>query len=156
MMGQFTQPTYLGYLAILRIMVGYHFLTVAVPKFTGGNDLAPMLIRGAVNDPFDWHRAFILDFVVPHAQAFSYLTAYGELAIGLSLLFGFLVRLSGSFAAFYQINIYLAVAVATGGATLGLNRIFIALHLVFVAASAGRALGVDGVLKRYFPRSVLF
>jgi thiosulfate dehydrogenase [quinone] large subunit len=156
----FKQSTYLGYVAILRIAVGYHFLTAALPKVTGnflkGQILAEELVKTVVKDPFSWHRAFILGFVVPHAHFFSHLVAYGELAIGISLLFGCLVRISASFGAFHNLNILLAIAAANGGPQLGINRIFIVLQIVFVLSSAGRSLGLDGFLKRRFLNSRLF
>ena len=43
-------------------------------------------------DPIGAHRAFIQAVVIPHPAFFGHLVAYGELAIGLSLIFGFLVR----------------------------------------------------------------
>ena len=90
----FKQPTYLGYLAILRIAVGYHFFSVALPKITGpflhGHALTEDLAKTALKDPIGLHKAFILGSVVPHAFFFSHLVAFGELAIGLSFLFGFL------------------------------------------------------------------
>jgi uncharacterized membrane protein YphA (DoxX/SURF4 family) len=156
----FKQPTPLGYIALIRIAVGYHFLTVALGKLNGrylnGKGLANQLMGGISKDPFAWHQAFIRSQVLPHVHFFNYLTAFGELAIAVSLLTGCLVRIASLFGAFYQANIYLSLAVAAGGATLGLNRLFILLHLIFVASSAGRALGVDGILKKGFPRSWLF
>lgn len=156
----FKQNTYLGYLALVRILAGYHFLDSGYAKlshgFLRGHDLPAQLIKSAPSDPFAWHRAFILGLVVPHASFFSYLVAFGETAIGLSLLFGCLVRISSSFGAFHNANILLSVAMASGGATIGINRLFILLHIVFVASSSGRSLGIDGMLKRRFPQSWLF
>ena len=155
----FKQNTALGYVAILRIMVGYHFLLVGMGKLSGdflSGEALSRTLSGAVDDPISWHRDFILGVVVPNADIFSYLVCFGELAIAVSLLSGCLVRLSSLFGAFYNLNIYLAIAIPAGGATLGINRIFIILHLVFVTVSAGRALGLDGYLKKRFPRSWLF
>lgn len=156
----FKQPTYLGYLSILRIAVGYHFLTAAWPKVTGafvsGHSLTAELAKTVLKDPISAHRAFILAAVIPNPAFFGHLVAYGELAIGLSLIFGCLVRISASFAAFHNLNILLAIAWANGGPQLGLNRIFIVMEVVFVLAAAGRAWGLDGLLKRRFPRSRLF
>ncbi|MGD0443983.1 MAG: TQO small subunit DoxD [Edaphobacter sp.] len=156
----FRQPTYLGYLAILRIAVGYHFASVALPKITGpflhGKALTEDLAKTALKDPIGLHQSFILGTVVPHAQFFSHLVAFGEMAIGLSLLFGCLVRLSAAFGAFHNLNILLAIAWANGGPQLGINRIFVILELIFVFASAGRALGLDGILKRRYPNTKLF
>ena len=156
----FKQPTYLGYLAILRIAVGYYFASVALPKITGpflhGKALAEDLTKTALKDPIGFHQTFILSTVVPHAQFFGHLVAFGEMAIGLSFLFGCLVRISAAFGAFHNLNILLAIAWANGGPQLGINRIFIILELIFVFASAGRALGLDGILKRCCPNSKLF
>lgn len=156
----FRRSTSLGYLAILRIMLGCEFFYLGWEKVFGaflqGGLLPAQLKRGVGGDPFAWHRAFINGFVLPHATFFSYLVAFGELAIGISLLFGCLVRVSSSFGAFHNLNIFLAISMATGGSQLRLNLTFIVLHLVFVFASAGRSLGLDGILHRRFPRTRLF
>jgi thiosulfate dehydrogenase [quinone] large subunit len=156
----FKQNTYLGFIALLRIAVGYHFVMAAIPKITGpfvkGDVLPQELAKTVLKDPFAWHRMFILHVVVPHAHFFSGLIAFGEMAIGISLIFGCMVRVSALFGAFHNLNILLAIAIANGGPQLGLNRIFIFLQLVFVASAAGRSLGLDGLLKKWFPRSPLF
>lgn len=154
-----TKTTYLGYLAIPRIVVGYYFFQFGWEKlnlrFLSGEQLTRQLARAAT-DPLTWHRDFILHSVVPHSHLFGYLIAYGEMAIGLSLIVGLLVRLSSAFGIFHNLNILFAVALPTGGAQVGLNRIFIVLQFMFIFAAAGRALGLDGVLKSRFPRSWLF
>ena len=156
----FRQNTSLGYLAIVRILVGYHFLAVAWPKLMRGywrGDSLPAQLAQVAGDPISWHREFILNVVVPHPLFFSYLVCFGELAIGISLVLGCLVRLSAPFAAFHNLNIYLAVAIPGGqNAQIGVNRLFIFLHLIFFLASAGRAWGIDGILKKNFPRCWLF
>lgn len=154
------QRTRLVYLAIPRMIVGYHFISVALPKlargFTNGNDLPAQLMRGIAKDPIGLHREFIEGFVMAHNGFFSYLVPYGELAIGISLLVGCLVRVSSAFGAFHNLNILLAVAIPGGGAQIAINTIFIALQITFIMSSAGRSLGLDAVLKKLFPRSSLF
>ena len=156
------QKTWLGYLALVRILVGIQFFLVAWPKVTGGRfltgqgqALAEDLLSSAASDPLAWHRAFITGFVVPHSHYFSYLVAFGELAIAISLITGCLVRISSPFGAFHNANIFLAIAYANG-AQRNYNRLLILLHVVFVCASAGRVLGLDGLLAKRFPRSKLF
>ena len=80
----------------------------------------------------------------------------GELSIGISLVIGLLVRISSLFGAFYNFNILFSVGYAAGGGTVNYNRALILLHSIFVSASAGRSLGLDGLLKRRFPRTWLF
>lgn len=150
----FEQRTSLGYLAIIRIAIGYHFFTTGWAKVTKGFDeMSPQLLAGVAKDTVGWHHSFIVGWVIPNAFWFKYVVAYGELAIAISLLAGCLVRISSLFGAFHNFNILLAVAT---GAQIGLNRLFIVVQLVFVLSSAGRSLGVDGWLHRRFPRSRLF
>ena len=162
-MNTFQQKTWLGYLAFVRILVGVQFFMVGWPKLTGGRflsrngqPLAQDLLRGAPKDYLAWHRAFITGFVAPHAHFFSYLVAFGEVAIAISLITGCLVRVSSLFGAFHNANIYFSVAIASGGATMNYNRLLILLHIVFVCSSAGLVFGLDGLLKKRFPRSWLF
>lgn len=156
----FKQPTYLGYLAIVRIVVGYHFITAAWPKITGpflnGHILPEELAKTIVKDPLAWHRAFITGVVIPHAHFFSNLVAFGEMAIGISLLVGCLVRISSLFGAFHNLNILMAIAIANGAAQLAINRLYIVLHLIFVISSAGRSWGLDGWLRERFTRTKIF
>lgn len=158
--GNFKQSTYLAYLAIARIFVGYHFFETGWAKVAGGflkgDALPAQLLKTAAKDPIGWHRQFIVGFVVPHSGFFSYLVALGEVAIGVSLLLGCLVRLSSSFGAFHNLNIFFAIALGGGGSQLAINGIFIVLHVMFVLASAGLVLGLDAILKKIFPRSWLF
>ena len=156
----FKQSTYLGYLAMVRILLGFHFLGTGFEKlfhnFLTGRSLTNDMLRGAPHDPFGFHRSFILGVVVPHVRFFSYLVTFGEIAIGISLLFGLLVRVSSSFGAFHNLNILLAIGWGGPSSVLGINRTFVLLHLVFVLSSAGRALGVDGFLHKRFPTSIIF
>ena len=157
----FRQSTPLIWLAIPRIVVGYHFLEVGWPKiahgFYNGAELPEQLLSGVAKDPFLWHQNFINGVVLPHPVLFSHLVAFGEVAIGLSLVLGCLVRLSSVFGLIHNFNILLAVAIpGRNGAQTAINGLFIALHFVFVLASAGRVLGLDGILKKGFPQSRLF
>ncbi|OFV94755.1 MAG: hypothetical protein A3F68_06210 [Acidobacteria bacterium RIFCSPLOWO2_12_FULL_54_10] len=156
----FRQETYMGYLAIARLMMSIQFFEAGIGKLSGGfvngDQLLRQLSESVAGDPIALHRAFIESVVIPNTVFFSYLVAYGELAIALSLLTGTLVRVACTFGAFHNLNIFLAIAWANGGPQMRLNRIFIALHIVFVLASAGRSLGVDGWLKKKFPSCWLF
>src|SRR5438552_1400708 len=148
----FQQSTYLGYLALIRIAVGYHFTAVALRKvFYGFDEMTQQILAGVPNDVISLHREFIVNWVIPNSFWFKYFVTYSELAIGMSLLTGCLVRVSSLFGAFYNLNIYLAVA--AGPAQVGINLTFIIIQLVFAASCAGRSLGLDGWLHRKFPRS---
>ncbi|OFV96793.1 MAG: hypothetical protein A3H28_13790 [Acidobacteria bacterium RIFCSPLOWO2_02_FULL_61_28] len=156
----FRKTSYGGYLAIVRILVGYHFVEVAWIKLSGNfftGSTVQEYLADAAKDPLAFHREFILDFVAPHPVFISYLVAFGEMAIGISLVTGCLVRIASSFGAFHNFNILFAIAIPSANPLqVRVNRLFIFLHLLFVIAAAGRSLGVDGWLKQKFPRSRLF
>jgi len=155
----FKYPVHLGFLAIVRITVGYHFLSVGAGKLFGNFLAGDSLLRtlsGVAGDPIPIHQDFILNVVIPHNVFFSYLVCYGEVLIGLSLLTGCLVRVASSFGAFHNLNIYLAIAYPAGGSQLALNRLYIVLLLIFVITAAGRSLGLDGWLKKRFPKAWWF
>jgi uncharacterized membrane protein YphA (DoxX/SURF4 family) len=106
--------TWLGYFALVHILVGVQFFMVGWPKLTGGRflnrngeGLAEELLRGAPKDYLGWYRAFITGFVGPHAHFFSYLVAIGEVLIAISLITGCFVRISSLFGAFENATIYL-------------------------------------------------
>lgn len=47
-------------------------------------------------------------FVLPHATAIAFFAAYGELAIGLSLVLGLMVRTASAFGLVYMLSLMLA------------------------------------------------
>ena len=97
-------------LAILRIAVGVLFLIFAQYKVFG--------IEFTLHGGFDgWIQRFITDgaypfmvpvlrdFVMPHHTVIAFLVAYGELAIGLSLVLGLLVRWASICGIIYMLTL---------------------------------------------------
>src|SRR6266436_4109365 len=97
-------------LAFLRIGVGILFLIFGQYKVFGAQ--------------FTWHGGFqfwinkfledgaypfmvpvLRGFVLPHATAIAFLVAYGELAIGLALTLGLLVRPASAFGLLYMLSL---------------------------------------------------
>lgn len=87
---------------MLRIIVGAFFLLFGQYKvfgaeFTHGG--FEIFVRGFLtqhaNYPF--MAAMLEHFVLPHARLCAYMTGYGELLIGLALIFGLLTRLASVF-----------------------------------------------------------
>jgi len=97
-------------LADLRIIIGCIFLILAQYKVFG----AQFTLHGGFQY---WINLFISggaypfllpvlrSFVLPHATAIAFLVAYGELAIGLSLVFGILVRAASVCGAIYMFTL---------------------------------------------------
>ena len=84
-------------LAALRIAVGLLFLIFAEYKvfgtqFTLHGGFQFWINRFLAGGVYPFMEPVLRGFVLPHATLFAFLTAYGELAIGLALLLGLWVR----------------------------------------------------------------
>jgi thiosulfate dehydrogenase [quinone] large subunit len=97
-------------LALLRIMVGALFLIFAQYKvfgtqFTRGGGFQ-YWINGFLRDgAYPFMVPVLKNFVLPHATAIAFLAAYGELAIGLALVFGILARAASLCGLVYMLTL---------------------------------------------------
>jgi len=84
-------------MAVLRIAVGIFFLIFAEYKvfgteFTLHGGFQFWINKFLEGGVYPFMAPVLRGFVLPHATAFAFLTAYGELAIGLGLVIGLWVR----------------------------------------------------------------
>lgn len=157
------------WIAVLRMVVGVWFAKSLLTKVTivlaggvlplpaaSGRWIAVMpklLARYAAENPFPWYKSFLLGTVIPHAHLFATLTALGECAVGLSLLFGFLTRLGALFGVLQVIFYGLAVQHMSSGQQ-GFHVMLLAMMITFFFARAGRMWGLDGWLIDRHPDSI--
>ncbi|HVB25283.1 MAG TPA: TQO small subunit DoxD [Ktedonobacteraceae bacterium] len=81
----------------LRLFLGVTFIYAGIQKLTDPQFFSPsarsyigkQIIGFATGSPL---HTFLINVAVPHASFFGYLVAYGEIAIGLGTLVGFLLR----------------------------------------------------------------
>ncbi|MGH7853746.1 MAG: DoxX family protein [Candidatus Binatia bacterium] len=144
------ERTYLWYISVLRIYVGYYLLWQGFRKFQRDfpkGDWVGRQIGDVANlDLFRWYKKFLLDYVVPHQELFGYLVMIGELAVGACLLLGLFTRFSAIVGLVLLTNYYLGPGMARGGATLAQQQTFIVALTIFVLSNPGRTLGLDGLL----------
>jgi len=144
------ERTYLWYLSVLRIYVGYYILAQGIRKFLRdfpkGDWIGRQIGDIGTLDVYPWYRSFLQNYVVPHSELFGYLVMIGEITVGACLLLGFFTRFSACIGLFMLINYYLGPGMARGGASLAQQQTFIIALAVFVLANPGRTLGLDGLL----------
>src|SRR5277367_5587304 len=97
-------------LAALRISLGALFLIFAQYKvfgtgFTLGEGFQYWINRFLAEGAYPFMVPVLRNFVLPRATAIAFLTAYGELAIGLSLVLGILVRPASACGAIYMLTL---------------------------------------------------
>jgi uncharacterized membrane protein YphA (DoxX/SURF4 family) len=144
------ERTYLWYIALLRVYVGYYLLLQGIRKFQRDFPRSDWIGRQigdlATVDLYPWYKRFLVDYVVPHHELFGNLVMIGEIAVGSCLLLGLLTRLSAAVGLFMLINYYLGPGMARGGAALAQQQTFIVLLIIFILSNPGRTLGLDGLL----------
>lgn|SRR5574341_694312 len=146
----FRERTYLWYLSVLRIYVGYYLFFQGIGKFQRsfpkGDWIGRQIGDIGTLDLYPWYKTFLQNYVAPHSELFGYLVMFGEIAVGACLLLGLFTRLSALIGLFMLINYYLGPGTARGGFTLALQHTLIIVLAIFALANPGRTLGLDGLL----------
>ena len=146
------ERTYLWYLAVLRVYIGYYLLTQGIRKYQRDfpkSDWIGRQIGDLANlELYAWYRRFMTDYVVPHNELFGYLVMIGEIGVGVCLLVGFFTRAAAAVGLFMVINYYLGPGMARGGAMVAQQQTFMIVLAIFILANPGRTAGLDGWLSR--------
>jgi thiosulfate dehydrogenase [quinone] large subunit len=144
------EKTYLGYVVLLRLWIGYYLLQQGVNKYLRDFPHRDWIAR-QIGDPADlnlysWYKTFLTNVVVPNQELFGYLVVTGEILVGLCLVLGLLTRFSAAVGLFMMINYFLGPGMARGGASLAQQQTFIVSLIVILLSNPGRTLGLDGLV----------
>lgn len=94
----------------LRIALGILFLVFAEYKvfgtqFTLGGGFQYWINRFLQDGAYPFMVPILKNFVLPHAEPIAFMVAYGELAIGIALVLGVLVRPAGICGLIYMLTL---------------------------------------------------
>lgn len=132
-------------LAVIRIYLGYNWLTAGWGKLTGGFDASGYL-KNAVANPvkgpdggmvYGWYVSFLENFAIPNVGIFNTIVPLGEFLIGLGLLLGCLTTAAAFFALVMNFSFFLAGTVSHNP-----TDIFFGSIILFSGYNAGR-FGLD-------------
>ncbi|PMR75100.1 DoxX family protein [Billgrantia endophytica] len=137
-----------GMWLLLRLYLGITWLTLGWGKITGGFS-AEWFLADAVENPvmregslvYPNYVAFLERFALPYADLISFCVAWGELLVGLGLIFGVLT----SAAAFFAIVMNMSFLMA-GTVSINPWMIMLSIFLLVAGANAGRYGGDHWVL----------
>lgn len=134
-------------LAGLRIAVGVLFLFFGEYKVFGRAFVWRGGFEGWINRfltdgaAYPWMAPVLRSFVLPHARVIALLVAYGELAIGVSLVLGCLTRAASAFGFVYMMALLFSANYPGSGVPpwqyLGAALNHLVLALCFAAFIAG-------------------
>ncbi|WP_019155284.1 DoxX family membrane protein [Robertmurraya massiliosenegalensis] len=144
-----------GILTVVRIYLGWAWMTAGWGKITGGFDAGGFL-KGAVANPVmhDGHAvyggwvSFLESFALPNAGLFSTLVAWGELLVGLGLILGCLTTAAAFFALVMNFSFMLSGTVSHNPTDIIMG--------VFIAAAGYNAgkFGLDRYVLPYLRKLV--
>ena len=100
-------------IATLRIFVGIFFLLFGEYKvfgtaFTLHGGFEEWIRSFLAQGVYPWMAPVLRDVVLPHARVCAFLAGYGELLIGLGLIFGVLTRLASIFGILMMLLLWLS------------------------------------------------
>ncbi|MDE1970608.1 MAG: DoxX family protein [Patescibacteria group bacterium] len=126
---------------IVRVYIGYEWVMAGWEKlgsaaWTGSS--AGVAVKGFLTaalqkaggqhpDVSGWYSFFIRHIALPHPVFFSYLITYGELAVGVALIFGVFTGIAAFFGTFMNLNYLFA-------GTVSLNPVMLLFQLLLILA----------------------
>lgn len=108
-------------LAVLRIYLGYTWITAGYHKLTTGFDASGFL-KGAIANPvkatdgsmvFPTYVGFLKNFALPNANIFDVMIPIGEFLVGLGLILGCLTTAAAFFALLMNFSYLMAGTIST-------------------------------------------
>jgi thiosulfate dehydrogenase [quinone] large subunit len=136
---------------LLRLYVSYEWVMAGWEKVTSGSwvgSQAGVALRGFLSGAAakasgtnpavtTWYAWFINSIALPHVMIFSYIIAFGELAVGIGLVLGAFTGIAAFFGAFMNLNYLFA-------GTVSVNPLLLLIELFLILAwrNAGW-LGID-------------
>ncbi len=99
---------------------------------------------------YGFYKSFLLNMALPNAAFLRGLITGWETVFALCLIIGLGLRVLIPLQLFANLNYILAKTWGTGGANL--DRLTIIILVTMFLVSAGRYYGLDGYLRRRFPR----
>ncbi|OIJ21455.1 Crp/Fnr family transcriptional regulator [Anaerobacillus alkalidiazotrophicus] len=138
-----------GILTVLRIYLGWKWLTAGWGKITGEPFNAAGYLNGSVNNPvmsgeslvYPNYVAFLENVAIPNADLFSFMVAWGEFLVGLGLILGVLTTAAAFFGVVMNFSFMFAGTVSTNP-----WMILISMFILAAGANAGKFGGDRWVL----------
>lgn len=156
----FTSTKFAWFWLFVRLYLGYEWVYAGYEKlinpfWVGGKAGVAItgFVKGALSktvgehpDVSSWYAWFLSHAVLPHSVLWSYMISYGELLVGLGLIFGAFTFVSAFFGFFMNLNYIFAGTVSTNP-----QMLILGLLLMFAKKTAGY-FGFDNyVLKKGRP-----
>ena len=144
-------------IVFLRVAVGLFFLLqeAILEKFLAWTSKTlPTIFATWAKNPhgYDFYKSFLTNVALPNAAFFRFLVPYWELVFAICLILGLGLRVLVPLQIFANLNYMMGKTLASPSADL--DKITIIVLIAIFLLSAGRYYGLDGYLRRRFPRQL--
>jgi thiosulfate dehydrogenase (quinone) large subunit len=140
-------------LAVLRVYLGYSWISGGIGKLTSGGFDASGFLKGAIANPvkgpdgavvFGWYVDFLKHIALPNVDIFNVIVPWGETLIGLGLILGCLTTTAMFFGLLMNFTFFLAGTVSHNP-----RDIFLGFIILTAGYNAGRV-GLDHWVVPFF------
>ncbi|WP_117168078.1 DoxX family protein [Paraliobacillus sediminis] len=139
-----------GVLAIIRIYIGYSWITGGWGKITGGGFDASGFLQGAIANSTGenpavqgWWAVFLENVALPNAEVFSFLVMWGEVLVGAALILGLFTNFAVLMGLIMNFSFLFSGTVSTNG-----QMILLGVLVLVAGANAGK-FGLDRYAMPY-------
>jgi len=142
------------FLALVRVYIGWTWLTAGWGKLTGGFDATGFLVGAVKKAAGDhpsvqgWWANFLESFAIPNAGMFNFMIPLGEFLVGLGLIVGGLTTL----AVFFGMMMNFAF-LFSGSTSSNVLMVLLSIFVLVAGANAGR-LGIDYYILPYLRKHI--
>ncbi len=134
-------------IALLRIYTGVFFAKYGIGKLGRDDFNIRGFLENRLETAFGFYQPLLENVFIPNAGLFSFLVAWGELALGIALILGVATRYAAFAGAFMVANFWFAKGQGFLDAQ-NHDAIWLVILLVLALVPAGRVLALDQQLSR--------
>ncbi|MCP8968659.1 DoxX family membrane protein [Ectobacillus ponti] len=124
-------------LTLIRVYLGYSWLTAGIGKLQSGHFDASGFLAGAIAKPvagpdgvvYGWYVSFLKEFALPNAHVFNIVIPLGEALVGLGLLLGCLTTAAAFFGLVMNFSFLMAGTVSHSPTDILMGGILLAAGL---------------------------
>lgn len=145
------------FLALIRVYLGWAWLTAGWGKLSKGNFDATGFLVGAVKKASGdhpavqgWWASFLENFAIPNVGIFNLLIPIGEFLVGFGLLVGGLTTAAVFFGMVMNFSFLFS-----GTTSTNVQMILLSIFVIVAGANAGR-LGIDYYILPYLRKHIPF
>lgn len=134
---------------VLRVYTGLYFLWFGFGKITRDNFDIEGFVTGRLEDSFSFWQPVLESVVLPAKGFFAFLVAWGEFAIGLAMIIGFMTRYA-AIAGAVMVTAFWFTKGQPLTAAGNFDFMWLVIFVVLAGLHAGRTMSVDARLaSRY-------